>query len=236
MKVVVGTSGFFYREWRGKFYPEDLPMSKWLSFYSQKFNGLEVNSTFYRLPKKESVRRFRREGGNLKFSFKLYRGITHYRRLSDDNVVPFLRVKEILGELLISLLAQFPATFKPDRENLEFVNLLVERFKGEGISVVVELRNGEWRGRLDEVGAPVVCSYFPKGLNWLTECKETEEIAYFRLHGKRLYGGSYTDGELRDLADRVRNSGSRVKAVFFNNTADGSAVFDALRLKELLGI
>jgi len=60
MVTVVGTSGFFYREWRGKFYPEDLPMSKWLSFYSQKFNGLEVNSTFYRLPKKESVRRYRR--------------------------------------------------------------------------------------------------------------------------------------------------------------------------------
>ncbi|SMO46406.1 Uncharacterized conserved protein YecE, DUF72 family [Balnearium lithotrophicum] len=234
--VFVGISGFFYREWRGIFYPEDLPQSKWLSFYSKHFNGLEVNSTFYRLPKKSSLKRLKRDGESLGFVFKLYRGITHYRKLTDENISPFLEVKEILGERLICLLAQFPSSFRPNQRNLEFLNSLIDRFGNEGILISVELRNSDWKDFLKEIKTTVVCSYFPEGLNWLRDCNGTEELSYFRFHGKELYRGSYSDDELREISERIRKAKSRVKAAFFNNTADGSAVFNALKLKELLGL
>ncbi len=233
--IVLGTSGFFYRDWKGVFYPEGLPMGSWLSFYARHFNGLEVNSTFYRLPVSSSVRNYRKVP--LKYVFKLYRGITHYRKLTEGNVKPFVAVKEALKENLVCLLGQFPKSFSYSEENLEFLNRLVETFRKKGIKVAVELRSPTWRGHLKEVGTTVVCSDFPQELGWLKECKETEELSYFRLHGRReLYRSSYTEQELREFAERVKGSSSEVKCVFFNNTAKGAGVLNALKMKELLGL
>jgi len=233
--IVLGTSGFFYREWRGIFYPQGLPIGSWLSFYARNFNGLEVNSTFYRLPVKSSLRNYQKFP--LNYVFKLYRGITHYRKLTEENVKPFLMVKEILKENLVCLLGQFPKSFSYSEANLEFLNAVVETFRAEGISVAVELRSPTWEGRLEKVKTAVVCSDFPENLGWMKECKETEELSYFRFHGRKaLYRSSYTEEELKEIAERIKESSSRVKCVFFNNTAGGAAVENALKLKELLGL
>lgn len=233
--IVLGTSGFFYREWKGVFYPEGLPMGSWLSFYARHFNGLEVNSTFYRLPVKSSIRNYRKV--SLNYVFKLYRGITHYRELTEENVKPFLMAKEILGENLICLLGQFPKSFHYSEENLEFLNSSVETFRKEGIKLAVELRSPTWKENLSRVETTVVCSDFPKSLGWLKECKETKELSYYRLHGmEKLYRSSYTEEELEEVAKRVIGSFARVKCVFFNNTAGGAAVENALKLMELLGL
>ncbi len=233
--IVLGTSGFFYRDWKSVFYLENLPMSQWLLYYAEHFNGLEVNSTFYRLPVKSSIRNYRKVP--LKYVFKLYRGITHYRKLTEENVNPFFKVKETLKENLVCLLGQFPKSFSYSEKNLEFLSRIVERFKEEGIEVVVELRSPTWEKHLNEVETTVVCSDFPESLGWLKECKETEKLSYFRFHGReRLYRSSYTENELKEAAEGIKGSPSEVKCVFFNNTAGGSGALNALKMKKLLGL
>lgn len=233
--IVLGTSGFFYRDWKGVFYPEDLPMSRWLFYYSEHFSGLEVNSTFYRLPIKSSLRNYKKV--SLKYVFKLYRGITHYRELTEENVKPFLMVKETLKENLICLLGQFPKTFSYSKKNLEFLNKIVETFTREEVNVAVELRSPTWKDHLKEVETTVVCSDFPEVLGWLKECKETEKLSYFRFHGReKLYKSSYTETELKDAAEKISKSQSEVKCIFFNNTTGGTGALNALKMKEILGL
>jgi uncharacterized protein YecE (DUF72 family) len=233
--TVIGTSGFFYREWRGVFYPPDLPMNKWLSFYSEHFNGLEINSTFYRLPKKTSLKRFKREGKNLKFVLKLFRGITHFKKLTDENVKPFYEAKEIFGDSLICLLAQFPKSFSPSEENLNYLNAIYEKFVKEGIHVAFELRDPKWENWLGKFPFAVVCNHFPDKLQWLKKCKEDEYIHYFRFHGTEgLYRGNHPLEELKSVALQMKKSSSRFKVAFFNNTSKAAAVKDALQLQKLL--
>ena len=233
--VIVGTSGYYYREWVGKFYPKGLPPSRWLEFYAKHFNGLELNSSFYRPPSENTLKKLSQF--NLYYSLKLFRGITHEGSLEEELLAPFYRAKEVLGERLITLLAQFPYSFYPDEERLEFLKELFKRFKERGITVTAELRHPRWEERLEELkeeGIPVACIKFPAYLRWLRSCVKSEELAYYRLHGKRrLYRGSYTDEELKELAQEVKESPSRYKLIFFNNTS-GGAVENARRLMELL--
>ena len=236
--IFIGTSGFMYWGWKGTFYPFELPPSKWLEYYAEHFNALEINSTFYRLPVRSSIKNYKKRAPELTYIFKLYRGITHYRQLADENVSPFFMIKDILGENLYSLLAQFPESFKPSEKSFDFLVNLFEKFKG--ISSVVELRAPEWLEHLGffrERKIPVCCSDFPQSLNWLKECVQTEKTAYFRFHGRRkLYSNSYTDEELKEFAKKINVSHSENKLCFFNNTSKGYAVENALKLKEYLNL
>ncbi len=233
--VFIGTSGFLYWGWRGILYPQDSKPSEWLKIYSQNFNALEINSTFYRLPVKSSLRNYRRKVPELKLVLKLFRGITHYRKLTDENLSPFLTAKEILKDQLFCLLAQFPKSFKPSEKSFDFIRQLIERLNG--IEVVFELRHPDWQEHFDELkklSVPVCCSDFPEKLGWLKECIETEKITYFRFHGRRkLYNDSYTDEELKEIAQKVKSKKSRYKLCFFNNTSHGYAVINAMKLKSL---
>ncbi|MEO2066511.1 MAG: DUF72 domain-containing protein [Desulfurobacteriaceae bacterium] len=230
--VIVGTSGYYYREWVGRFYPEGLPTSRWLEFYSQHLNGLEVNSTFYRPPSEKSVKKLLKYP--LYYSLKLCREITHKRSLREELLTPFFRAKDVLGGKLITLLAQFPPSFKP--KEAEFLFKLIEAFKEKGIAVTVELRNLDWERGLKELKErkiPVACISFPERLSWLKKCVKTEEVTYLRLHGKEeLYRGSYKE-ELPKIADWIKKSPSKKKLIFFNNTM-GKAFEDAVELLKLL--
>ncbi len=228
--VVVGTSGYYYREWRGSFYPKELPPNKWLSYYSNYFNGLEVNSTFYRLPSVATLRKL--SSYSLFYSFKLFRGITHERKLSKELLLPFLEAKSLLGDKLLTVLAQFPYSFTP--RELPFLKDLISEFTQGGVVLTLELRNPAWKEKLKELSVPVACLSFPEGLNWLKGCVKKRELSYYRLHGKGpLYGGSYSRRELKRLALELLSSSSEYKLVFFNNTR-GGAPFNALTLLKLL--
>jgi len=233
--IVVGTSGYYYREWVERFYPKGLSPSRWLEFYAQHFNGLELNSSFYRPPSENTLKKLSRF--SLYYSLKLFRGITHEERLEEELLTPFFRAKEVLGERLITLLAQFPYSFYPSRERESFLMELFRKFKDRGIVITAELRHPLWKGSLEKLkreGIPTACIKFPRRLKWLKECVKTDEIAYFRLHGKgRLYKGTYTDEELKEIAQEVRNSPSEKRLIFFNNTS-GRAPENAKRLMELL--
>jgi uncharacterized protein YecE (DUF72 family) len=117
MKSWIGTSGFQYSEWKGTFYPEDLPAAKMLPFYAERFSTTEVNYTFHRIPAARTIENWKQlTPEDFRFSLKAPQKITHWSKLRDcaDTLDYFCRVISGLGERLGPVLFQLPPTFKKD--------------------------------------------------------------------------------------------------------------------------
>lgn len=120
--ILVGTSGFAYKEWKGLFYPEDLPAKKYLSYYAGKFHTTEINNTFYKMPTAKLCEGWYTEVPNdFSFTLKLSQRITHFKRLKnvDDEMSFFLESASALKEKLGPILVQLPPNFKKDTEVLK---------------------------------------------------------------------------------------------------------------------
>ena len=143
MKLYVGTSGFSYREWKGSFYPPDLPEKHMLHFYARHFRTVEINNTFYRMPKTSVLEAWAQEvPANFKFVLKASQRITHVQRLKDvDDAVAFLLdVSSVLDRRLGALLFQMPPSLKKDVPRLqEFLQLLPSQYR-----VALEFRHASW--------------------------------------------------------------------------------------------
>ena len=141
--VHIGTSGFSYKEWKGPFYPKELKEADFLSFYSQALNTVEINNTFYRLPKRELLTRWHDvTPDHFQFVIKASRRITHFKRLKDtDEPMSFLiKNTEVLGDKLGAILFQLPPNLRCDLERLKkFIKLLPE-----GTPAVMEFRHESW--------------------------------------------------------------------------------------------
>ena len=121
MKFWIGTSGFQYAEWKGNFYPEDLPAAKMLPFYAEQFLTTEINYTFHRIPAPKTIENWERlTPVNFRFSLKAPQKITHWSKLRDcaDTLDYFCKVISGLGERLGPVLFQLPPTFKKDADVL----------------------------------------------------------------------------------------------------------------------
>jgi uncharacterized protein YecE (DUF72 family) len=115
MNFFVGTSGYFYTPWKGKFYPKKLPDDQMLSFYGEHFRAIEMNNTFYRMPTASAVRSWAKEvSGDFRFVLKAPRQMTHRLRLrnADESVTQFFDVAKVLGKRLGPLFFQLPPNFK----------------------------------------------------------------------------------------------------------------------------
>ncbi|MGD8351743.1 MAG: DUF72 domain-containing protein, partial [Nitrospirota bacterium] len=142
--VLVGTSGFSYRHWRGTFYPEGLAQKNWLGYYCERFPTVELNVTFYRLPKEEAFRKWRSETPErFLFALKGSRFITHIKRLKDpaDPLKTFMDRIRPLGPKIGVLLWQLPPNFKRDTERLKGFLKALRRYRRRS---VVEFRNESW--------------------------------------------------------------------------------------------
>src|SRR5215470_5067338 len=128
MNLYVGTSGYSYKEWKGSFYPEDLPDKQMLHFYGERFRAVEINNTFYRMPKPSVLEGWAAEvPADFKFVLKASQRITHNQRLKDanDSVSYLLKVAGALKDRLGPLLFQLPPYLKKDRARLsDFLGLL----------------------------------------------------------------------------------------------------------------
>ena len=152
-RAYIGTSGWNYREWRGSFFPEDLPSRQWLSYYATRFDSVEINYTFYRLPSKEACAAwYQQTPRKFQFVVKASRYITHIKRLRDarESWEEFLKRVAALKEKLGPILLQFPANFRASEANLESVDEFLEiresrRFatNRNGISRSLLLRFGD---------------------------------------------------------------------------------------------
>ena len=143
MNLYVGTSGFSYKEWKGSFYPKDLPGEQMLLFYGEHFRSVEINSTFKRLPTSSVVKAWADAvAGDFKFALKASEQITHFRRLKDVGhlVSDLFRVAAALKNRLGPVHFQLPPNFKKDAARLrEFLSLLPSRRR-----VAMEFRHPSW--------------------------------------------------------------------------------------------
>jgi uncharacterized protein YecE (DUF72 family) len=235
MSVFVGTSGWQYRHWRGRFYPQGLPNASWLGHYAERFRTVEVNASFYRLPERATVRRWAETvPPSFVFVFKASRYLTHIRRLRDPEE-PLRRMNDAIagaGSKLGPVLFQLPPTLRRDDGLL---GAFLERLPQEPRSAF-EFRHASWFAdevfeALDASGAALVHADRP-GVR--VEVPEVGGWSYLRFHQGGRTGPRYRRAKLRAYAAAIAGvSGGDVFA-FFNNDAAGAALLDASTLLELL--
>ena len=237
MAVFIGTSGFGYNHWVGKFYPEELPKDKWLSFYAQHFSSVEINYSFYHIPRETTLEKWYDEAPEgFVYTLKGSRLITHRsdRKQAQFMLIKFLKLSHILGEKMGVILLQFP----PYMKDIDFIRSLADIPYPEE-RVAFELRNellftDEVMDILREKNIAFV---FASSTKFEPLFVRTADFVYFRFHGnRRLYASSYSDGELEYFAEKIKeylSLGLDVYA-YFNNDARGFAVDNALTLKRLV--
>ena len=237
-KYYVGCSGWHYEHWRGLYYPQDLPRSKWLSFYAQQFNTVELNNTFYRLPSEKAFANWRESTPeNFVFAVKVSRYVTHIKRLKNlgPAVENFLYRAGLLGGKLGPVLYQLPPSMKRNDELLQsFLSSLPPKCRH-----VIEFRHESW---IDDAVFDILrrhntglCVFDMPGFS--CPLIATSDFAYVRYHGSEgLYSSCYSDEALSQWAQRIARMSQNVKAsyIYFNNDAEAFAVKDAMKLRSLL--
>jgi uncharacterized protein YecE (DUF72 family) len=238
-KVWIGTSGYYYNHWReGVFYPTKLPKQKELEYYSQFFDTVELNVTFYRLPQEKAFLTWcEKTPKEFLFSIKGSRFITHIKRLKDcaEPLKRFFERASLLKQKLGVILWQLPPNFKCDIGRLEnFVNSL---YPYNDYYHTFEFRHLSWFCRetheiIKQHKTAICQSDWPD----LVEVENDYPFIYIRRHGSPLYAGCYSKKELQQDAEYIicqLNSG-RDAFVYFNNDAFGYAIKNALELKEII--
>ncbi len=239
--LYVGTSGWNYPEWKEGFY-KGVPRRRWLQHYAEVFSGVEVNATFYRSMKPETLARWRAETPeHFRYSVKGHRVITHIRRLEEvaDSVVEQLAGLAPLAGRIAVILWQTTAGLTKDLARLENFARVLEDWAD--VRHVIEFRNRSWFD--DESAACLsrhrLASAISDASRWPRWDVVTTDLAYVRLHGRpQTYASPYSEEELADWAAKVRRwlgDGHEVH-VYFDNTMHGAAPRDASRLLELIGV
>lgn len=242
-RLFVGTSGYAYPHWRGRFYPEGLPPRAWLPFYARRFSTVELNNPFYRLPAKTAFRAWRTAvPDDFVFAIKASRYLTHLKRLREARAPLDRLLRRIgpLGPTLGPLLFQLPAHFRVDSRRLDrFLRVLQRQRHVQGLRAAVEVRHGSWLvpETFDLLRKAGVALCFHDARPQPVVGPLTASFVYLRRHGPAAhYGGAYTDAMLRSEARRIRGwlAGGLDVYVYFNNDRGGAAVRDAARLRQLL--
>ena len=231
----IGTSGYVYSHWRGIFYPPGMPQRNWFARYSEVFDTVELNNSFYRLPSAEAFKTWRnRAPRQFLFAVKFSRYGSHLMRLKNgrDTIRRFNEHAAELKQHLGPVLVQLPPNWKANPERLdEFLSALPPRQRW-----TVEFRDPSWL--IDEVYAilrrhkAALCIHdkiaeHPREL--------TADWTYLRFHGG-AHDGNYSESELKKSAreiERLLQSGLDVYA-YFNNDWHGYAIDNALTLKRFL--
>lgn len=241
--IRIGCSGWNYAHWRnGVFYPPRLPARSWLDFYARCFDTVEINSTFYRLPRRDAVAHWVEQSPpGFVFALKASRYLTHIKRLLD--LAPGLerlyeRLEPLLGSPKLGpILWQLPPTFHRDHERLAQALALLP----PGQRHCFEFRHPSWfveetYALLREHGVALVIADRPD-LNAFRTLEHTADWTFVRFHaGGVREDGAYGEDELEDWASRFEDWSRRVEIyAYFNNDWEGFAPSNALRLKSLLG-
>jgi uncharacterized protein YecE (DUF72 family) len=231
MRLSVGTSGFSYKEWKGSFYPDDLPATEMLRYYSAKLPAVEINNTFYRMPRSSVLESWLEQvGGPFRFVLKASRRITHFKRLNDtvDETDYLFSTAAALGDHLGAVLFQLPPNMKKDAERLsEFLRLIPK-----GYRAAMEFRHDSWFD--DEVlgllGAHDVALCAAE-----TDEKEAPAKIDTATWGyARLRRTEYDDEQLLAWASRIAEQEWEEAFVFFKHEGAGTGPRLAARFLELV--
>ena len=229
--VFVGTSGWSFKEWKGSFYPRDLADDAMLGYYAERFPTVEINNTFYRMPRESVLHEWAAKvPASFRFAIKASQRITHHGRLKDveDSVSYFTRVTSELGERRGPTLFQLPPNLKLDLPRLAaFLDLLPRRWQA-----AIEFRHSSWfedqvYAALREKQAALVIADHE---DFETPAVPTTTWGYARLHRP-----SYTPGELERWAARLSGLGLDPLYVYFkHDEAEGSGPQGAEAFSRLL--
>jgi uncharacterized protein YecE (DUF72 family) len=241
--VYIGCSGYHYKVWKGKFYPPEMKNKDFLSFYSEKFNSVEINNTFYRLPEKNIFRLWAEQTpSDFAFTIKGSRYITHMKKLNSDRgmkeaVKNFFDNSEALDDKLKCVLWQLPANLHRDDDKLQEFCRLLPSYPYN----CFEFRHPSWLANEvlefienSGMGFCIVSSPVPE----LHKVSFGQRISYFRFHGEKKdkwYDYNYGKDELESWSQLIKKSNSENIFAYFNNDISANAPDNAMQLKGILG-
>jgi len=237
-KWFIGCSGFAYKEWKEVFYPQGLPQSKWFDYYTQHFNTLELNVTFYRFPTLKSLQAwYDKAPDGFVFSAKVPRWITHYRRFEETERMLgdfYGLLKDGLKEKMGVVLFQLPGQFAYSTEKLHKIIVQLDY----SFTNVIEFRNeGWWRKdvmqllKKNNIGFCGVS--FPK---LPEDAVINTTMPYYRFHGvPKLFYSQYSKAFVKKIYEQLATKkSSKTIYVYFNNTATQAAINNARYLQTLI--
>lgn len=238
-EIRIGTSGYHYKDWVGRYYPEGMKSHQMLAHYLRDFDTVELNNTFYQLPNESTFDAWRdNTPRDFLYAVKGSRFITHMIKLKDAQrgLTNFMPRAERLGAKLGPILWQLPPGWKVNVERLEeFLSLLPKKHR-----YTFELRNETWMTdavlEVLKKHNAAFCIYELAG--YQSPLEMTADWTYVRLHGPTSfkYQGSYSDEQLAEWADRIRAWSRKMKAVYvyFDNDDSAYAVDNAIALKRMV--
>lgn len=219
MQLFVGTSGYGYKEWKGSFYPEQLPAKRMLTYYGERFNSVELNHTFRKMPTAESLKALAEQVPEaFRFAVKAPQSITHFKRLKDTDTVlkEFTKAVKTLKERQGPVLFQLPPNFKKDLDRLKaFLKILDKK-----IQAAFEFRHESWYD--DEVidalraRSCVLCA---------ADDEETPPVQVVRTADwgyVRLRRDKYTKKQLATWVQTIRDQNWKETFVYFKHEETGT--------------
>jgi uncharacterized protein YecE (DUF72 family) len=250
----IGTSGYSYDDWRGPFYPPEIPKNKMLEFYCLYFQVVELNATYYTIPKTSTFERLtQKTPQKFEFIIKVNRETTHIRK---ENESAIKKLKESLKPLIEAgkfhgFLAQFPYSFKNNEQNRKYL-LQTKKLIGD-CNLFVEFRNYTWNNEYlprflkeNNIGYVNVDEPDLKGLLPPQDIATTD-LGYIRFHGRNekdwwdgtnvtRYDYEYTPKELKEWLTNISNVLKKTYKtyIFFNNHPTGKAIKNAQQMMEIL--
>ncbi len=241
-KVFIGTSGWVYEGWRERFYPVGTKPENRLEYYSKRFYTVELNASFYHLPRKKTFENWsKKTPDSFSFSVKLSKYITHNLKLKNvgGSLKLFLKEARGLGNKLSVVLVQLPPNLKKDSKRVANFLELARSFPVK-TRWAFEFRHETWLSEevfelLRQFRAAWVIQ--DSGGRWPAAEVVTSDFVYIRFHGpSALYSSNYSDETLKEWSEKIKKwlgQGLDVHA-FFNNDINAYAVRNALTLKKLI--
>lgn len=253
--IRVGTSGYSFDDWKGKFYPDNIDKGKMLDYYVRFFPTVEINSTYYRIPHPAvTANMVKKAPDNFDFMVKVPQSFTHRRTDLDKDIEQFrqaIRPMEESGKLS-GLLAQFPYSFKFGEDGLDYLSICKEAVAPN--ELFVEFRHNSWvnrpmydRLKNEQIG--YVCVDEPELVGLLKpDLFATTDTAYVRLHGRNKekwweggalrYDYKYSEEELKQWREKLLKIEDKVKRIYiyFNNCHLGQASGNARQFMQMLGL
>jgi uncharacterized protein YecE (DUF72 family) len=233
MRIRVGTSGYSYKEWKGTFYPDDLPAAKMLPYYAERFDSVEINNTFYRMPDAKMVAKWGEQvSDDFTFVLKAPQRITHQKKLvgAADDVGYLFDAAAVLGPKLGPVLFQLPPYSRKDAVKLrEFVSALPD-----GKRVAFEFRHDSWcDNEVYDILRKRDIALCAADTDEVTDVDAllvpTASWGYMRLRRTE-----YAAGELESWAERVQRQSWSDAYVFFKHEDEGKGPRFAVQFRENL--
>jgi len=232
MKIYIGTSGYGYKEWKGKFYPEKISPKEMLRFYSQRLGAVEINNTFYHMPTADVLDSWAEQvPADFVFALKAPQVITHFRRLRhvSEEARYLFGTLPVLGRKLGPVLFQLPGTFHADRPLLEaFIDLIPRN-----ISAAFEFRDPSWLD--DEILELLRKKDYSLCTSDTDENPANEIISTASWGYLRLRRSDYPDDYLSQWMEKILSQKWKTAFVFFKHEDEAKGPEIAVRFRELTG-